>query len=56
MSNADVSSAAREMAVQRWGASKLVRMAQELELRAAELPDVERVRLLDALKTVKAAQ
>jgi hypothetical protein len=39
----------RQMAAQRWGAQKLVRLAQELELRAAELPDPERIRLLNAL-------
>jgi hypothetical protein len=49
MSDTQVSGAARQLAAQRWGASKLVRMVQELELRAAELPDLERIRLLDAL-------
>jgi hypothetical protein len=50
MSDALVSGAARQMAAQRWGASKPVRLARELELRAAELPDLERIRLLDALE------
>jgi hypothetical protein len=49
MSDTQVSSAAREMAAQRWGTQKLVRLAAELELRAAELPDPERIRLLNAL-------
>jgi hypothetical protein len=43
------SAAARALAARRWGASKPIRMAQELALRAAELPDVERKELLDAL-------
>jgi hypothetical protein len=50
MSNALVSGAARQMAAQRWGASKPVRLARELELRASELPDLERIRLLNALE------
>jgi hypothetical protein len=50
MGNALVSGAARQMAARRWGASKPVRLARELELRAAELPDLERVRLLNALE------
>jgi hypothetical protein len=41
--------AARRMAQQRWGASRPVRLARELELRAAELPEPERVRLVAAL-------
>jgi hypothetical protein len=54
MSDTQVSGAARQLAAQRWGASKPVRMARELALRAQELPDPERVRLLDALEqTVK---
>jgi hypothetical protein len=44
-----VSGAARQMAAQRWGASKPIRMAQELELRASELPESDRIRLLNAL-------
>jgi hypothetical protein len=44
-----VSGAARQMAAQRWGSQKPVRLARELELRADELPAVERRRLLDAL-------
>jgi hypothetical protein len=43
------SAAARELASRRWGASKPVRLARELALRASELPDSERVRLLNAL-------
>jgi hypothetical protein len=39
----------RALAVRRWGASKPIRLARELELRAHELPDLERERLLDAL-------
>ncbi|HEY6688333.1 MAG TPA: hypothetical protein VI094_19235 [Propionibacteriaceae bacterium] len=46
---AQVSAVMRELAAQRWGASKPVRLARELALRAAELPDSERVRLLNAL-------
>jgi hypothetical protein len=49
MCDAHVSGAARQMAAQRWGASRPVRLARELELRAAELPDSERIRLLAAL-------
>jgi hypothetical protein len=41
--------AARELAAARWGASRPVRLARELELRAHELPDLERVRLIAAL-------
>jgi hypothetical protein len=50
MSDTQVSGAARQMAAQRWGASRPVRLARELALRAAELPDPERVRLLNALE------
>jgi hypothetical protein len=49
MSDTQVSGAARQMAAQRWGARKPVRMARELALRASELPDPERIRLLNAL-------
>jgi hypothetical protein len=49
MSDTQVSGAARELAAQRWGASKPIRMAQELALRAQELPEPERARLLAAL-------
>jgi hypothetical protein len=49
MSDTQVSGAARQMAAQRWGASKPVRMARELAERAAELPDLERIRLVAAL-------
>ncbi len=44
-----VSGAARELATRRWGASKPVRLARELALRASELPDLERRELLAAL-------
>jgi hypothetical protein len=47
--------AARELAALRWGASKPVRLARELALRAAELPEVERRQLLEAL-TERAGQ
>jgi hypothetical protein len=43
------SAAARELAAQRWGAQRPVRLARELALRAAELPEVERKQLLAAL-------
>jgi hypothetical protein len=46
---AQVSAVMRSLAAQRWGAAKPVRLARELALRAAELPDSERVRLLKAL-------
>jgi hypothetical protein len=49
MDNAQLSIAARQMASRRWGVSKPVRLARELALRASELPDPERVRLLNAL-------
>jgi hypothetical protein len=49
MSDTQVSGAARELAAQRWGARKPIRMARELELRARELPESERLRLLAAL-------
>jgi hypothetical protein len=44
-----VSVAARSLAARRWGSQRPVRLAQELALRAAELPEPERVRLLNAL-------
>jgi hypothetical protein len=43
------STAARALAVRRWGASRPVRLARELELRAHELPEVERRALIAAL-------
>jgi hypothetical protein len=46
---AQVSAVMRSLAAQRWGASKPVRLARELALRAAELPEVERRQLLAAL-------
>jgi hypothetical protein len=49
MSDAQVSVAARQMAAQRWGSQRLVRLVRELELRVAELPPSERVRLQHAL-------
>jgi hypothetical protein len=52
---ATVSAVMRSLAAQRWGASKPVRLARELALRAAELPEVERRALLDAL-TERAGQ
>jgi hypothetical protein len=47
------SRAARELAARRWGAARPVRLARELVLRAAELPEVERRQLLDALSEVR---
>jgi hypothetical protein len=49
MTDTQVSGAARELAAKRWGARKLVRLAKELENRAAELPPAERRALIDAL-------
>jgi hypothetical protein len=49
------SAAARELAAQRWGSQRPVRLARELALGAAELPEVERRHLLDAL-TERAGQ
>jgi hypothetical protein len=49
MNDAEVSAVMRSLAAQRWGASKPVRLARELALRAAELPEVERRQLLAAL-------
>jgi hypothetical protein len=46
---ATVSAVMRELAERRWGAAKPVRLARELALRAAELPEVERRQLLAAL-------
>jgi hypothetical protein len=43
------SAAARALAAQRWGAQRPVRLARELALRAAELPEIERRQLLEAL-------
>jgi hypothetical protein len=51
MDDAQVSGAARQLAVQRWGAQKPVRLARELVQRVDELP-VERRALLAALFTV----
>jgi hypothetical protein len=46
-----VSVAARSLAARRWGSSRPVRLAQELGERAAELPEIERRQLIDALLT-----
>jgi hypothetical protein len=51
-----VRGAARQLAAQRWGASKPVRLAQELTLRAAELPEIERRQLIDALLARRAVE
>ncbi len=45
----EVSVAARQMAAQRWGASKPIRLAQQLAERVDELPEIERRALIDAL-------
>jgi hypothetical protein len=47
--DAQVSAVMRSLAAQRWGASRPVRLARELELRAHELPEVERRALIAAL-------
>jgi len=47
--DAQISAVMRSLAAQRWGASKPVRLARELALRAHELPEIERRQLLDAL-------
>jgi hypothetical protein len=44
-----VSAVMRGLAQQRWGASRPVKLARELELRVSELPALERARLLAAL-------
>jgi hypothetical protein len=44
-----VSVAARELAMVRWGAQRPVKLAKELAQRAGELPEVERVQLRAAL-------
>ena len=49
MSDTQVSAAARQMAAQRWGSQRPIRLAQELAERAAELPPSERVRIQHAL-------
>jgi hypothetical protein len=49
MIDTQTSSAARLLAVQRWGASKPSRLARELAERVDELPEIERRQLLDAL-------
>jgi hypothetical protein len=43
------SAAARELAARRWGSQRPVKLARELVPRVAELPEVERRQLLDAL-------
>jgi hypothetical protein len=45
----ELSDAARQLAVQRWGSSRPVRLARELALRAHELPPIERRALIAAL-------
>jgi hypothetical protein len=50
-----VSSAARQMAAQRWGSQRPVKLAQELAQRAAELPAGERRVLVDALTRLEAS-
>ena len=47
------SRAARELAARRWGSQRPIKLAKELALRAAELPEVERRQLLDALSEVR---
>jgi hypothetical protein len=49
MSDATVSAVMREMAARRWRGQVAIRCARTLAERAAELPPVERQRLLDAL-------
>jgi hypothetical protein len=49
MSSAATSEAGRQLASQRWGARKPVRLAHELSARASELPDDERQRLVAAI-------
>jgi hypothetical protein len=49
MIDTQTSSAARLLAVQRWGASKPSRLARELAERADELPEIERRNLIAAL-------
>jgi hypothetical protein len=49
MNDSQASSAARLLAVQRWGASKPSRLARELAERVDELPEVERRQLIAAL-------
>jgi hypothetical protein len=44
-----VSGAARLLVQQRWGSQRPVRLARELALRAAELPEVEKRALVAAL-------
>jgi hypothetical protein len=56
MSDETVNLAAQQLSAGRWGAQKVVRLAHELELRAAELPETERVRLLKALRRPKQEQ
>ena len=48
MSDSAVSVAARQLSGSRWGAQRPVRLARELAERVDELPDPERVRLLNA--------
>jgi hypothetical protein len=55
MASAQASSAARELAASRWGSQRPVKLAHELLRRAAELPDLERRQLLDALSRLEAS-
>jgi hypothetical protein len=49
MTNTQVSGAARQLAARRWGSQRPVKLARELAERAAELPELDRRQLLDAL-------
>ena len=56
MDDPQVSDAARELAARRWGASKPVRLAQQLIERVDELPDPERIQLRAALDLAERRQ
>lgn len=49
MADTQTSSAARELAMVRWGAQRPVKLARELAERVGELPEIERVQLRAAL-------
>jgi hypothetical protein len=51
----EVSGAARLLVARRWGSQRPVKLARELAERAAELPEVERRALLDALTRQESA-
>jgi hypothetical protein len=55
MTDTQTSSAARQMAMVRWGPQKPIRLAKELAERASELPDSERIRLLAALTRLESS-